>query len=189
MKTVLQFSIVLLLLSFPGTRSYAQTDAVPPEVLESWSFLIGDWEIDGEVGEVAVKGTARFDWAEGKHCYFGRQVWQVGQNGGIVQLTQIGGWDAAEHATVEQGFSSAGSAATVHYSPATAAGQGISGTINGVDSPGARWSGQVAVKRTGRDVFLLTTTVDGELVHSLTYVRKQMTGSPQPSGETAPDEE
>ena len=156
----------------PVTVPGAQNEAgVPPAVVESWSYLIGNWDAEGRIGSTGVKGSASFEWADGKHCYIGRQVWKIGKNGRSSRLTLIGGWDAANNETVEQGFSSSGSAAKVHYrSPAEKANV-IEGSIDGASGPDARWSGTIKLKRNGPNEFQLTTTVDGEIVHALRYVR------------------
>lgn len=166
--------LILLLLIVPASLLNAQNDAgAPPEVLESWTYLIGNWDVDGHVGSTPVKGTAHFDWADGKYCYFGQQVWKVGENENTIYLAQVGGWDAAEQATLEQGFSSAGSAATVHYQPPAARGDAIEGTITGLGGPDARLTGNVKLERISPDEYRLTTTIDGEPLHSLTYSRKK----------------
>jgi hypothetical protein len=172
MKAMLH-TLLFLILILPASQSKAQNDAgVPPAVVESWTYLIGSWDIDGHVGSTPVKGTARFEWADGKHSYFGQQVWKVGENENTIYLAQIGGWDAAEQATVEQGFSSVGSAATVHYRPPAAKGDTIEGSIAGLGRPDAHVTGDLKLERISSDEFRLTTTIDGELVHSLTYSRK-----------------
>jgi hypothetical protein len=92
-------------------------------------------------------------------------------------LTLIGGWNDAAQETVEQGFDSSGSAATVHYRVATEKGGAIEGNIDGSEKGGARWSGEIQVERKGPDEFQMTTTVDREIVHSLKYVRTKGDGS------------
>ena len=170
-------SISFLLLAIPAAQSMAQNDpGIPPAFVESWSYLIGNWEVDGRIGSTPVTGSASFEWADGKHCYLGRQVWKVGKNGRSVHLTLIGGWDAAANVTVEQGFSSSGGTATVHYRPSAEKTSAIEGSIDGADGSGAPWSGTIKLERNGPDEFELTTTVDGEVVHSLKYVRKKDAG-------------
>jgi hypothetical protein len=155
--------------------SNAQNEAeVPSVAVESWSYLIGDWDVEGRIGSTPVKGSACFEWAEGKHCYIGRQVWKIGEKGRSVHLALIGGWDAANQQTVEQGFSSSGTAATVHYRSAAEKTNVIEGTIDGASGPDTRWSGTVKLERIGSNEFQLTTTIDGEVVHSLKYVRKKV---------------
>lgn len=171
---VLRSLVIVFLLTIPAILSCAQDDSgVPPAVVESWSHLIGDWNVEGRVRSSAVTGSASFEWVDGKHCYAGRQVWTIGENGRSVQLAVLGGWDAAENATVEQGFSSAGDSATVHYRPPAEEANAIEGSIDGVSGPDARWAGTVKLERNGPNEFQLTTKIDGKVVHSLKYVRKQ----------------
>jgi hypothetical protein len=132
---------------------------------------MGDWALEGRVGTTPVTGTATFKWADGRHCYIGRQTWKVGENGRRVHLTLIGEWDAATGETVEQGFDSSGSAATVRYRPPVKTTNVIDGRIDGSDTSGARWSGEIKVEHQGVDVFQVTTTVEGDIVHSIKYVR------------------
>ena len=102
-------SMTFLLLVILARLSFGQTDEhVPAEVMESWSYLIGNWKIEGRVGSAMVSGSASFEWTDEKYCYVGRQVWKVGDEGRTIRLTLIGGWNAAENETVEQGFSSSG---------------------------------------------------------------------------------
>jgi hypothetical protein len=165
------------MLAFATDSSSAQeSQGVPRDVLTSWSYTIGDWEVAGRVGSTPVKGSATFEWAQGRHCYTGRQRWKIGESDREVHLTLIGGWDDAAQETVEQGFSSSGSAATVHYRVTTEKGGTIEGTIDGSENGGARWSGEIQVERKGPDEFQITTTVDGKIVHSLKYVRTKGDG-------------
>jgi hypothetical protein len=167
----MQSICVLMLMSAAGLVSAQQTQAAPQSVLEFWSRSIGRWLVEGRVGATPVKGTATFEWTDGQHCYIGRQTWKVGENGRSVHLTLIGGWDATTRETVEQGFSSSGSAATVHFRPPVETTNVIDGRIDGSEASGARWSGEIKVEHKGAGVFQVTTAVEGEIVHSITYVR------------------
>jgi hypothetical protein len=165
-------SICVLMLLFAAQLSSAQeSQNVPRDVLAAWSYTIGDWDVEGRVGSTPVKGSATFEWADGRHCYTGRQKWTIGESSRAVYLTLIGGWNDAAQETVEQGFDSSGSAATVHYRVAPEKGGTIEGTIDGSEKGGARWLGEIRVDRKGPDEFQMTTRVDGEIVHSLKYVR------------------
>jgi hypothetical protein len=144
---------------------------VPQDALALWEYSIGDWDVEGRIGSTPVEGSASFEWAEGKHYYTGRQVWTLGENRRSVHLTLIGGWDAVAQQTVEQGFSSSGSAARVHYRSSAESANVIEGRIDGSESSGERWSGDIKVERNGPAEFHLTTTVDGQIFHSLKYVR------------------
>jgi hypothetical protein len=171
MRYAMHSICVVMLVSAGGMARAQEPKGAPQSVLEFWSRLIGDWDVEGRIGSTPVQGSASFEWAEGRHCYVGRQMWRVGEPGGSVQLTLIGGWDAAAGETVEQGFDSSGSAATVRYRPAVDATNVVEGKINGSEASGARWSGEIKVERQGADEFQLTTTVDGEILHSIKYVR------------------
>jgi hypothetical protein len=143
-----------------------------------WSYSIGDWEVEGRVGSTPVIGSAKFEWADGKHCYIGRQRWNFGESNRAVHLTLIGGWDDAAMETVEQGFSSSGGSAMVRYRVASEKDGTIEGNIEGAEAGGARWSGEIKVERKEPDEFEITTRVDGQIVHSLKYVRTKRIGGP-----------
>jgi hypothetical protein len=152
---------------------------VPPAVVESWSDIIGDWIVEGQIGSTPVKGSASFEWASDKHCYIGRQDWTVGEGGRGVRLTLIGGWDAETNETVEHGFSSSGESATIRYvanSPGEVAGV-MHGQIAGTNPLREAWAGTVERNQRGPDEFTLTTAIVGEVVHSLKFVRKQRGGA------------
>ena len=169
---VLQCLFVWSLL-FSQCGGIDQTKSViPPNVLKCWSYLVGHWDLEGQVGSSKVSGTAQFEWAEGKHCYIGRQVWQIGENRERIYLTLIGGWDATKKHTVEQGFDSSGSAATVRYDSPNESNDTFEGRIDGTGGQVPAWSGAVTLDRSGENEFRLTTTIDGKVVHSLKYVRK-----------------
>jgi hypothetical protein len=171
MQHAMRLICVLMLASATDLASAQERKGVPPDVLAVWSYSIGDWDVKGRIGSAPVKGSATFEWADGKHCYIGRQVWTVGENRNSVHFTLIGGWDAAANETVEQGFSSSGSAGTVRYRPSAGTTNVIEGNIDGSESSGARRLGDIKVEHKGPDEFQVTTTVDGEIVHSLKYVR------------------
>jgi hypothetical protein len=171
MRRAMQSICVLMLVSATHLSSAQEPQSVPRDVLAVWSYSIGDWDVDGRIGSTPVHGSATFEWANGRHCYTGRQTWKIGESDRAVHLTLIGGWNDAAQETVEQGFASSGSSATVHYRVAAEKGGTIEGDIEGSEAGGARWSGEIQVERKGSDEFQLTTTVDGEIVHSLKYVR------------------
>ena len=172
MKVKLQV-IVILFAVFATNLASAQDEAViPAEVLESWSALIGDWTVEGTIGSQSVTGSARFEWAEGRHCYFGKQTWEIDGDGRTIHLTQIAGWNPNKRETIEQGFSSIGGAATVRYKAPAKEREAIEGTVEGVSGADIRWSGTIKIERKGADEFGLTSIIDGDVVHSLKYVRK-----------------
>lgn len=166
---------ILLLMLIPTARTRAQSPAtIPPEVTTTWSYLIGDWDVEGRVGSRPVTGTATFEWAEGKHCYLGRQTWEIGDDGRTIQLVLIGGWDAAGGETVERGFSTFGDTATVRYRSADETGDVLKGRVDAVNGPDARWSGTIKIERRSADEFQLATTRGGEVVHSLRYSKRNV---------------
>lgn len=171
MKWLVSTMIALLLVVPTRSTSGQNAAGVPPAVVESWSQLIGNWIVEGRVGTTPVKGTAKFEWAEGNYCYLGQQRWQLGEDGRSIQLALIGGWDAAENITVERGFSSGGGAASVSYQLSSDDPSVSEGSVEGVAGPNGRWSGSVRLERHGRDEFQLTTMIDGEVRHSLKYLR------------------
>jgi hypothetical protein len=171
MRYAMQTISVLMLVSATGLVSAPETKAAPQSLLAFWSRSIGDWDVEGRVGSTPMRGSASFEWADGRHCYIGRQTWKVGENERSVQLTLVGGWDAATNEIVEQGFSSSGSAATVHYRRPVETTNVIEGRIDGSEASGARWSGEIKVEHIGADQFQVTTTVAGEIIHSIKYVR------------------
>lgn len=173
MRSSLLTVTVLLLVISASLASAQQNSSVPDSVVDSWSYLIGDWTVEGHAGTQSIKGTASFEWAADKSCYFGKQVWQVGPSGRTAHLALLGGWDAAAHQTVEQGFSSFGSVATLRYAPPAEGEDSIEGTIEGADAPGAPFSGTVKYQLSGPDEFQLSTTINGQPVHSLKYVRNK----------------
>jgi len=171
MRIVLQLLGVLMLLLSANNSIAQQSVAIPSAVVESWSYLIGNWTVEGTAGQATIQGTASFEWAANKGCYIGKQIWHIGESGRTVYLELIGGWDAAANETIEQGFSSAGRAATVHYQSPGQEASVIEGRIDGVTGPGSTFAGTVKMERMGPDEFQLTSMVDGRLVHSLKYVR------------------
>jgi hypothetical protein len=173
MKTMLLSIATMLLLIFFRSAQAEDPQTIPLKVVESWSAIIGNWTVEGQAGSAAITGSASFEWAADKHCYVGREAWHVGNDGRVVQLTLIGGWDAATNETVEQGFSSAGSSAMLRYpsgGPSEKAG-GVTGKIEGTSGPDRRWSGTVARVQRGPNEFTITTTIDGDVVHTLKFVR------------------
>jgi hypothetical protein len=173
MKNLLTLVAAILLPIFVNAAWAQGPTAIPPEVVESWSAIIGNWEIEGRVGSAVITGSASFEWAADEHCYVGQEVWHVGSEGRVVRLALIGGWDAATNETVEQGFSSAGSSATVRFlsgGPGEMAG-GVQGKIEGTSGPDRRWSGTVVRVQRSPNEFTITSTIDGDVVHALKYVR------------------
>lgn len=173
MKSILH-AITILLLASAANLACAQSEAtVSPKVIDSWLALIGNWKVEGTIGPRSVTGSASFEWANGKFCVIGKQDWEIAGSGRTVHLAQIVGWDPGHNEIIEQGFSSVNGAATVHYRAPTKGSNVMEGTIDGVSGPDNQWSGTVKIERKGADEFQLTSTIDGDVVHSLKYVRKK----------------
>lgn len=172
MKLALSLVISLLFVVNGITAQEIQSD-VPERVHNSWAYLIGTWDVTGQVGSQAVTGTANFSWSEGQHSYLGRQTWRLGQDARTIHLSLLGGWDPARALTIEQGFSTMGNAATVRYSAPSDEKSEIEGTIDGVTGPEQTWSGRVALTRKSDNEFELSTVIRGKTTHSLRYVRRK----------------
>lgn len=183
MRTKLwQVGIVLLILAANTARG--QEDAyIPKDVLSSWAYLIGQWDIDGNVGPDAMEGNAEFRWADGKFCYVGEQTWKIGEQRKVVKLMLLGGWDDSKQATVEHGFSSLGTAGSTELELAKEDEDISRGKFEATRGPAAHFEGTIEMQRRRPDEFQLTTKVDGQVVHSLRYRRIKPdaeTPSPEP---------
>jgi hypothetical protein len=185
MRVFVPFSVVMLLLVCLSTAYAEDLAGIPPDVARGWSQIIGKWRVEGSVGTRPITGSAVFEWADGNPCYFGRQVWRIGDEGRTIHLALIGGWDEATNETIEQGFSSSGDSATVRYSSRVSGDKNavVEGNIVGVNGPDRRWTGTVQRNHRGPDEFTLTTTIDGEVVHALKYVRviEAVESNPKPA--------
>jgi hypothetical protein len=172
MKSAFSLAISFLFVLQGIAAQEIQTN-IPEQVQKSWAYLIGTWDITGQVGPQEVTGTANFSWSEGKHSYLGRQTWHLGSDARTIHLSLLGGWDPARAVTIEQGFSTMGNAAMVRYRAPTDEKADIEGTIEGVTGPERTWSGSVTIARKGNNEFELNTVIRGETTHSLKYVRRK----------------
>ena len=174
MRLVHSTFVVATLLVTANQLVAQDTNGVPPEVVEDWSYFIGDWQVEGQIGRTRVTGTASFKWSNGKQSYYGEQSWKIGSNENVIHLSLLGGWDSSTNETIEQGFDSSGGLATTRYEIQSGSELPVtkSGTIDGHSRRGGAWSGKTSIKRISADKYELTTTVDGERLHTLTF-RKQ----------------
>lgn len=154
--------------------SRAQPNAEAPQAAVAlWTFLVGDWNVEGTVGGAQVSGTASYQWAAGKHCCVGKQVWQL-DGGNVVHLTSIEGWDPVTEEVVEHGFGSAGSTATIRFKmDSSGEAKGLTeGTITMHTRRPGELTAEVKLERKGADEFTLTTTTpSGNTLHRLTFHR------------------
>lgn len=171
MKTAFNLVVSVLFVVNGLTAQEIQSN-VPQRVHKSWAYLIGTWDVTGQVGSQAITGTANFSWSKGQHSYIGQQTWRLGDDARTIHLSLLGGWDPASALTIEQGFSTMGNAATVRYSAPTDEKSDIDGTIEGVTGPEQTWSGTVTLTRKSDNEFELKTVIRGETAHSLKYVRR-----------------
>jgi hypothetical protein len=174
-----QASVVLLILSANTVRGQEAAN-IPKNVLSSWSYLIGQWDVDGSIRSDQVEGSAQFRWADGKYCYTGEQVWKIGEDGRVVKLMLLGGWDESKNATVEHGFTSLGTAGSSELAPPEEEAEVSRGRFEVTRGPDAQFTGTIELERRGPDEFQLTTRVDGQVVHSLRYRRTKPAATPSP---------
>ncbi len=177
MKQAISLLAISLLLTVASLLPAQEPRGIPQHVVDDWAYFIGQWQVDGQVGGARVVGTATFKWSKGRQSYIGEQVWKIGPRENVVHLSLLGGWDASRNQTIEQGFDSSGGRGTTRYEiqsgdefPATK-----SGTVDGHSPRGGAWSGDTSIKRIGPNQFELTTTIDGDRLHMLTFRKQEAT--------------
>ena len=93
--------------------AFCQDVQVPQRVLQEFEYLVGDWKMEGKIGDEPVKAEYSFAWAPGKHCLVYHMIWTDKE--GTSRTTGISGWSGSENEIREIEFGSSGWNSVLKY--------------------------------------------------------------------------
>lgn len=100
-------ALTALLVVLASGVSFAGEKAKPPkEYVELLQFYVGEWSVEGTVGETPLKGRASFRMPAGNFCILGTVSARVGKEPLIFSL--VSGWDSSTGWGTEQGVGNDG---------------------------------------------------------------------------------
>jgi hypothetical protein len=125
MRLVLASAMVLALVC---SAARAQESAgIPEAIIQELDGLVGTWEVEGNIGDISVKGQRIIRWVRSedgrKICLMTRVTDMRGDNS--VSGVSLIGWNAVENRIEDRGFGANGEHATLSWT---------------VESPG-KWNG------------------------------------------------
>jgi hypothetical protein len=86
---------------------FAGEEAKPPtEVVEALQFYVGNWSVEGSLGDESFKGKAVFRMPRGKHCHIGTVSYRTKE--GRQHFSLICGWDSTTGWCTELGVGADG---------------------------------------------------------------------------------
>lgn len=133
---------------------YGGEDAkVPMEVLEDMQFYVGNWSIEGTVGDAPFKGRASFRMPRGNYCTIGTMSYRVEKR--RQSLSLVCGWDSSTGEQTELGIGNDGETYKILWktvSPTVAEGK-VTGTLEG-----KKTASKARVEKTGKDTFVFAGT-------------------------------
>ena len=128
---------------------------LPQDIAAHFQYLIGNWHVEGKVGDTVVQGTYSVRWAPGRHCVMVTWTPDPDQpEEATVHISGVIGYDWASKRTIEKTFASNGDHYTISYVVSTPV--RARGTINGELTCGNKEKQhqcQVKIERKGREEY------------------------------------
>jgi hypothetical protein len=178
------FSTAFLLAASMVVGQAEAASPLPQDVAAHFQYLIGNWHVEGKVGDTIVQGTYSVRWAPGRHCLL--VTWTPDQDQpkeGSAHMSGVIGYDWASNQTIENNFWSNGDHYTIRYDVSTPV--RARGTINGELTCGSKEKQhqcQVKIERKGREEYTYVGEApDGSAVEAV-FRRAEFPGrrKPQP---------
>ena len=91
----------------------AAKSKVPPELVKNMAYYVGNWSVEGKLGDAPIKGKASFRMPPGDHCLVGTVSFESA--GEMYHFSVVSGWDSATGWFTEQGSASDGSLYRLHW--------------------------------------------------------------------------
>lgn len=133
---------------------------VPEKILAQMEFLVGEWEVEGDHGGKAFKGTYSAKWSPNKHCL----ILTIHDHRGI--SSGIGGWDPSDNTYLEMWYVPDGTQIELRSNGMKAT--GWDGTALLTDASGKKLKGTIRTSKNGNDEFTFT----GDTEDGVTYATR-----------------
>jgi hypothetical protein len=135
-------------------KKVALASNIPEEHRKEMDNLVGDWEMEGEVGDAPVTAEYSYRWARQGHCLEYDAVWGEGEM--KARCNGLRGWDAVKREMVLTEYWNVGAVNTLRIKPTSPT--VWEGTTVGSDPEGRALSGQVRITMKGPDEFVFEAT-------------------------------
>jgi hypothetical protein len=94
MRLAIAFIVAFTVLSNSvRAQDSAAKPKMPPELAKVMASYVGDWSVEGKLGDAAIKGKASFHMPPGEHCIVGTVSFEV--NGELTHFSVVSGWDSS----------------------------------------------------------------------------------------------
>jgi hypothetical protein len=103
-------SLASVVLAASVVLGQAEKVKIPPTILKSLEYYVGEWTYEYEEEGVITKGSMSVTWAPGKQCTIGNSLETTKK--GSWQSTLVSGWDALKNQIVDTGYGADGSTMT-----------------------------------------------------------------------------
>ncbi len=159
--------IALLVCTLGGRFVFAQEEAPkepagkmtrPTEITSFMNLLIGNWSVEGTIGDTAVKGRSRMELSPDGHCLLGTVSIDV--SGELFHVNMVSGWDSSTGWLTEQGIGSDGMVYTLPWQKVseTVSEGSMEGTVDGTKVTAKN---RIEKKPSGEVVFTSTQRTAG----------------------------
>jgi hypothetical protein len=167
-KTFVASLIAVVVLLGSAVSFAADETQIPEDLVKVLNYYVGNWAVEGKIGDSPLKGKAVFRMSPGKHCILGSCSVQA--EGQRIHFSLVSGWDSSTGWSTEQGLESDGGIYTLKWRKVSATvdeGE-LVGTANG--QPTSEFD---RLERKGDNEFSVTCTKrkrNGEAQPDITFV-------------------
>ena len=173
MKTLLA-SLVAVVVLVCSTTAFAEDEAkIPEDLAKVLKFYVGNWTLEGNVGDAPLKGRAVFRMPPSEHCILATVSYRC--KGERSTFSLVSGWDSSTGWATEQGVDASGEVYTLKW-------RKVSETIEEGElvatSHGQAVSQKTRLERKGDNTVVVSCTerkTGGEAQPDVTFVYHRVT--------------
>ena len=126
--------------------------SIPKDVLKNFSYFVGDWKSESQVGDLKSEGTWSGRWGKGKNCLIRESSYS--ENGEMMFGSGVIGWDPAKKRIVEHVFWTKNQSYTILWTLNSAG--NLDGELTGFEE-GKQFTAEAAVTKNGPNECVYTS--------------------------------
>jgi hypothetical protein len=167
-------TLTAFVIAFASGVSFAEDEAkIPEDLAKVMKFYVGNWTLEGSVGDAPLKGRAVFRMPPSEHCILGTVSYRC--KGERSTFSLVSGWDSSTGWSTEQGVDASGEVYKIKWRKVSDTEE--EGELVG-SSQGQAVSQKTRLERKGDNVVVVSCTerkTGDEVEPDVTFVYRRVT--------------